>query len=144
MLTVAVLLLSALWLAMPPRETTAAPMAAPTPVTQTQRGAPGVLSFWGSPTALTADGNSAVLDVADFEIMDLHYVIDQGTTNTITLKIQMSNDNVNWTDGTTIVTNNAADTSVMQQYHVFGRFARINADVVNANAVTVTVISLGK
>lgn len=122
----------------------AAPAAAPTPNSVTARADDGILNFWGTATTATADGNSGVVDVVGFEVVDLQYVIDQGTTNTVTLKLQFSNDNSNWVDGATIVTDSAADANAMQQFAVFGRYARINADVTNSNTITITSIGVGK
>ncbi len=114
-----------------------------TPVAVTARGNAAVLTFWNG-QALTASGASAVLDVAELEAADIQYAIDQGTTNTVTVKIQFSNDLANWEDGVTLVTNNAADAALLSQYAVFGRFARLYATVTNSNPVTVTAIGLGK
>jgi hypothetical protein len=121
----------------------AAPAAIPTPVSVTPgNGAPQVAPFWQA-TALTASGAGAEAIIAG-EKVDLQWVIDQATVNTVTLKLQFSNDSTNWVDGATFVTNNAADAGDMQQYAVFGRYLRAYATVVNTNPVTVTVIGVVK
>lgn len=116
-----------------------APAFAPTPVSATDSGGNNDLATFWSSEALTATGTSSVQNVQNYERIDLQYVIDQGATpNTLTVKLQFSNDNTNWVDGATIVTDNAADANVMQQFAVFGRFARLHATAGNSESVTVT------
>jgi len=79
--------------------------------------------------------------------MDLQWGIDQTlltTMNTTTLKLQFSNDGVNWIDGASFVSANVADANDMQQYAIFGRYARVYADVSNTNPLTLTVIGVAK
>ena len=123
----------------------AAPAPAPTPVSATDSGGNNaVVTFW-SGEALTATGASSVQNVMDFERIDLQTTIDQGTTpNTITLKLQFSNDGTNWIDGATVVTANVADAGAMQQYALFGRYARLYATAGNSESVTVTAIGVAK
>jgi hypothetical protein len=64
--------------------------------------------------------------------------------NTTTLKLQFSNDGVNWTDGATIASAIAEDGAVLSQQAVFGKFARVYADVSNTNPVTLTVLGILK
>ena len=123
----------------------AAPAPAPTPVSATDSGGNNaVVTFW-SGEALTATGASSVQNVMDFERVDRQTTIDQGTTpNTVTLKLQFSNDNTNWVDGATVVTANVADAGAMQQYAVLGRYARLYATAGNSESVTVTAIGVAK
>ena len=123
----------------------AAPAPAPTPVSVSDSGGNNALVTFWSGEALTATGASSVQNVMDFERVDLQTTIDQGTTpNTITLKLQFSNDNTNWVDGATVVTANVADAGAMQQYAVFGRYARLYATAGNSESVTVTAIGVAK
>ncbi len=122
----------------------AGPMAAPTPVVSGYSAKPASELTWLAGVATTADGGSTALNVAGWQATDIQYVIDQGTTNTVTLKLQFSNDGVNWTDGATLVTDNAADASVLSQAAVFGKWARVYADVTNTNPVTITAIGIMK
>jgi len=121
----------------------AAPQAIPTPVSVTPgNGAPQVATFWRA-APLTASGAGTEAIIAG-EKVDLQWVIDQTAVNTVTLKLQFSNDSATWVDGATFVTNNAADAGDMQQYAVFGRYLRAYATVTNSNPVTVTVIGVVK
>lgn len=123
----------------------AAPMAAPTPVTVTMGGkAASLVVFWER-KVMTQAGPSAAQNVADHDKMDLQWVIDQGSTpNTATVKLQFSNDGINWIDGPTAVTNNNADANDMQQYAVFGRYARVSPTLGNTQPVTLTAIGVAK
>jgi len=99
--------------------------------------------FWTT-EAITTSGASQEWKLANYEALDLHYVIDQGTVNTATLKLQYSNDGSNWADGADVVAANAADANEMVQHYNVGAYTRLYATVSNANPVTVTVIGLAK
>ncbi len=128
-------------------EAAAAPAAAPTPVAVNVY--PAGSSDWASATfwpgtAITADGRSTCFEAAGFSIADIQYNIDQGTTNTVTLKLQFTNDKVTYSDGVNVVASNAADASDLQPFGVYGRYTCLYADVANSNAVTVTAIGILK
>lgn len=139
----AVMALAGLAASMGAGNAVAAPQAIPTPVSVTPgNDAPQVATFWSAePLTASAAGNEAIIVG---EKVDLQWVIDQTDVNTVTLKLQFSNDSSNWVDGATFVTSNAADAGDMQQYAVFGRYLRAYATVSNSNPVTVTVIGLVK
>ena len=148
-LLVTALLMIGILVAMPADNISAAPAPAITPASVTYSATPGkVLDFLRVPVSYTADFNTSSLTVMDFEAMDLQYVIDQtpinSNPNTTTLKLQFSNDNTNWVDGSTLVSANSADAGDLAQYAVFGRYARINVDVTNSNPITISVIAVGK
>jgi hypothetical protein len=103
------------------------------------------LSTFCNAKSFTADGRcTSVWAAMQYSVVDLQYVIDQGTVNTVTLKLQFSNDGVNWTDGATLVSGNAADANNLAQYAVYGRYVNVYADVANTNPVTITIIGVGK
>lgn len=145
---VAVMLFAALALSMTgPANVTAAPAAAPTPVSVNHAGTFADVTNFYVTSVVTADGNGSVQNVQNHQIMDLQWVIDQTlltTMNTTTLKLQFSNDGANWIDGPSFVSANVADANDMQQYAVFGRYARVNADVSNTNPLTLTIIGVAK
>jgi hypothetical protein len=121
-----------------------APHAIPTPITQSPRtAAPKVINFWSSATGLTSDTRSCV-NIAGYNTLDLHYVIDQGTVNTTTLTLQFSNISGAYVNGLAVVTANAADTADLKQYNVFGNEVCLYADVVNSNAWTITAVGIAK
>lgn len=135
---ITVLLLAGLVSVLPAaRQATAAPNALATPVT-VYAGRGGTLLNFYSASARTADGGSAQSNVLNGEKLDVQTVIDQGTTNTVTLKLQFSNDGTNWSDGQTVVSANAADATAIGQYNVFGAYARLYVDVTNSNPLTIT------
>jgi len=127
------------------------PLAIPTPVSapahSTALNAPEFPTFFNA-KALTDDARSSCFEVPEYSVIDLQWLIDQTivntTANTITLKLQYSNDNVNFVDGASFVSANVADASDMQQYNLFGRHTCIYADVSNTQTVTVTVIGTVK
>lgn len=125
------------------------PLSLVTPVAATARNVDqnGELAFVTT-KVFTADGNSTGLNVQNIDVVDLQTVADQtliaAAANTVTLKLQFSNDGVNWVDGATVLTANAADATDMTQQAVYGKLARINVDVSNTNPVTLSVIAIGK
>ena len=124
----------------------AGPLPAPTPLITGYSDGPVYypVKFWSSQT-ITSSRGSSIFVLAKYEAIDVQYNIDQGTTpNTITLKLQHSNDGVNWTDGATLVSNNAADASVLNQALNFGIYTRAYATVENSEPVVVTVTGLAK
>lgn len=128
-----------------PARVSAAPAALVTPVSVNHAGGASKVVTFFTTRVITQDTASACLNIQNNEKMDLQWVIDQGTTNTATLKLQFSNNGAaNVVDGATFATANAADAGDMQQYTVYGVCARVNVDVTNANALTVTVIGNGK
>lgn len=147
-LAVAVLLFAALVLSMGgPANVTAAPSAAPTPVSINHAGTFADVPVFWSTQVVTADGGSSLQNIQNHQVVDLQWGIDQTlltTMNTTTLKLQFSNDGVNWIDGASFVSANVADANDMQQYAIFGRYARVYADVSNTNPLTLTVIGVAK
>ena len=128
-----------------PTRSSAAPSAAPpTPVASINQGDNARIMNWWLSQPLTAD--TRICQIAGLhEFADIQYVIDQATaTNTLTLTLQYSNDNTNFTSGANIVAGNTADADNLAQWALFGQYGCIYADVVNTNTVTVTVIGLGK
>lgn len=126
-------------------QASAAPQAAPTPAASVNLPgvASGIVTFWET-KVITEDGNSSTQNIANHAVADLQVVLDHGTANTVTLKIQFSNNGTNWVDGATVGSALGVDTNTLQQYAVFGRFARVNADVTNTNPLTVTIIGVAK
>lgn len=116
----------------------------PTPVNVQHPGSPYVMAPFFQAAAHAGDTNSNALQLPTYKVLDVQYVIDQddAATNTLTLTLQWSNDNTNWSDGPAIVANNSADADSMVQVVNMGRYARINNNVANTNTVTVTVIGL--
>lgn len=124
----------------------AAPPAIPTPasVTYSADNTGTVSKFWADNTPLTASGGSTALQLGQAEALDIQYVIDQHATdvNTVTLKLQYSNDGTNWTDGVNVVASNAADATNLLQFNNFGAYTRLYATVSNTYPVTMTNVSV--
>lgn len=123
----------------------AAPQAAPTPISVTERNgaSPALLTFFDA-QAIAADTTSTCFEITFWDIADLYYSIDQGTTNTTTLTLRWGNNSSALVNGVNVVASNAADASDLQQFQTFGRFACILADVATTDTVTITVNALVK
>ena len=94
----------------------------PRPLASRRAAAPQLVTLFNANVS-TADGGGSACHRR--RKVDLQWLIDQTAVNTVTLKLQFSNDSTNWIDGATFVTNNAADAGDMQQYAVFGRYLRL-------------------
>jgi hypothetical protein len=115
----------------------------PTPAAHNPSGDALYVPFW-SAAAKTADVASSSHQLMRYELLDVQWVIDHGTTNTTTLKIQYSNDDTNWSDRPTLVSASAADGDGMVQVTNLGRYTRVYADVTNSETVTITVKAVAK
>jgi hypothetical protein len=127
---------------------TAAPVAAPTPVSVTRPGGDGSFITFDlfSGAALTADTTSACVDIGRYNVADVVYTFDQGAgvPNTTTLTTKFSVDGGTLVSGVNVVASNAADATDMQQVQLFGRYFCLLADVSNSNTVTVTAKAIAK
>jgi hypothetical protein len=124
--------------------TSAAPAPAPTPAADINVATNSSFVTFFLSRVVTEDVASPWIDASRFEFADVQYVIDQSGTNTTTLKLQFSNDGVNVVDGATLVSANVADASGLNQQALFGRYARVYADVSNATATTITANAVVK
>jgi hypothetical protein len=133
-----------------PQAGTAAPAAAPTPVSVTLPSGPvpEYPVFFNGNGPITADTRSSCFEVPDYSVVDLQYLIDQtiadNVVNTTTLKLQFSNDLVTYVDGINVVASNTADASSLQPFAIFGRYTCVYADVSNTNPITLTVVGVVK
>jgi hypothetical protein len=141
-LLLTVLLLVGMLLSVRAGNISAAPVAAPTPVAVNVYPSSvsdwSFVTFWDGSTALTADGLGSCVESAGYSIADVQYSIDQGTTNTTTVKLRFTNDKVTYSDGVNVVAANAADASDLQPFGLYGRYVCLYADVANSNAITIT------
>lgn len=121
------------------------PLVAVTPAGQAQAVA-GKLLPWLSGAVITTGTAtcSAEQNIMNNQQADVQYVIDQGTVNTVTLKLKFSNDGTNWVNGDTLVSANAADASGLIRYTMLGRYACVEYDATNTNPLTITVIGVGR
>lgn len=122
----------------------AAPRPATTPVsiTQPSNNNSKLVTFHNA--TITADTRSTCFENQGYDVLDLQTKIDQTTTNTVTIKIQQTNDGVNFIDGLTSVSANTADATALSQYALFGWKTCLYIDVSNANTLTVQAIGFFK
>jgi hypothetical protein len=129
----------------------AAPLPIPTPVSNpsgrisSATGPRYPINFFKD-QPVTADLRGAPVSLSEYNILDIQFVIDQviTTPNTVTLKVQYSNDGVNWVSGANLVADNAADATDLIQLNNYGRYTAIYADVTNTETITVSVIAVAK
>ena len=120
-IALAVVLFAAVLLSMNTAQATQpGPVALVTPVSASVSAAPGELVLFSS-KVLTEDAGSVAAVVKPYQRTDIQYIFDQ-----------------------TIITSNAADGAALSQQNVFGKYARVYADVSNTNPVTLTVIGVMK
>lgn len=124
-------------------QVSAAPFAAPTPQTYNASRADAAIVVFAAAKSITADTRWCK-EAANYNAMDVQWVIDQGTTNSTDLKLQFSNDNVNFTDGATLVSSNTADASGLNRQLTYGRYVCVYADVTNSNAIVISAYGVGK
>lgn len=128
----------------------AAPAAIPTPAASVNYGnSTGVsapIQFWPQGvTVLTASGRSGCFELSGYDVLDLQYAVDVGDTQTVTVKLQYTNDRATYADGLTVVNAATADVATaMQQFPLFGRDTCLYATVATTAPVTVTVTGLAK
>lgn len=92
--------------------------------------------------ALTADGRRC-LDTREYNQLDIQTVVQWNSTpDTLTLKIEHSNDNANYVDGPVIAATIVADNDYLNRYDTYGAYTCINWDVANASATTYPVVKV--
>lgn len=134
-------LLAGLYL-LPAGQNTGVALAAATPVSYGATiGTNSKVTFFNG--NVTAD-TRVCFDLSNYNKVDLQWIIDQGTVNTTTLKLQWSNNNADYEDTATVVSANAADAHSGQQYHLFGQHNCVFADVANSNALGLKVYGVAK
>ena len=124
------------------------PLAAPTPVSVTGNTGRGQAAVLWQAKVITEDTATGAMDILNYSKADIQWLIDQtvvaAAPNTTTVKLQFSNNGVNWIDGINAVATNSADAGDMQQFAMFGRYVRLYADVSNANPITLTLAVAAK
>lgn len=123
----------------------AAPAAIPTPAAVT-RPAPGGFAIYTpfNARSITTTTTATCVDVVRAATVDVAYVVDQTTINTVTLLSMWSIDGSTLVTGTAIAADVAADTTDMTQLHVFGRYLCVRVTTANTNTVGITVQALAK
>ena len=142
---VGALLLAALFGVMVGGGGNAALAAAPTPVSITQPvGLSPQLYTLFSGTAITASAQGNCWELGKWAVADVQSIIDVSDTQTVTVKIQYSNNNgANLVDGMNLATG-SADASTFVQAPLFGRYACAYATLGTSAPVTVNVTAWAK
>lgn len=118
--------------------------AAPTPVSITQPvGLNPALYTMYSGNAITASAQGSCWELGRWAIADVQSTIDISNLQTVTVKIQYSNDGTNLVDGANVATG-SADASTFYQAPLFGRFACAYVTLGTSAPVTVNVTAWAK
>src|SRR3990172_9288357 len=124
-LLVAAAMVVGLSLLMPaPPAVQGAPAALLTPaVSEAQSGlAPRLVTLFSGSASIAADTRGACFETLGARYLDIHYGIDQGTTNTTTLTLQHAIDtSISYETLDTVVSANAADADALVTSMLWGR-----------------------
>lgn len=95
--------------------------------------------------AVTADAR-VCKDMRNARNVDIQTIVSWAATpDIVTIKLQHSNDNVNFTDGPQLVATVIANSSALNRYDQFGAYLCANIDVANpsaSNYPNVTILAL--
>ena len=142
--SIAVLLFAALLVGMNGGGVTPALAAAPTPVSITQPvGLNPQLYTLYSGTAVTASAQGTCWELGKWAVADVQTKIDVSDTQTVTVKIQYSNNGTDLVDGANVATG-SADATTLYQAPLFGRFACAYVTLGTSAPVTVSVSAWAK
>lgn len=121
----------------------AAPPAAPTPAVTGYSNdtiAPPK-HFWADGATLTQATASQAFQLAEAEALDVQLVlVGASDTNTVTVKLQHSNDGSNWVDGATIGAV-VTTTNSLNQFANFGYYTRAYVTPTTTDTLTLTHFS---
>jgi len=141
---IGVLVLAALFGAMNGGGVTPALAAPPTPVSITQPVGlnPQLYTLYNG-TAITASVQGSCWELGKWAVADVQTNIDVSDTQTVTVKIQYSNNGTTLVDGANVATG-SADASTFYQAPLFGRFACAYVTLGTSAPVTVNVTAWAK
>jgi len=123
----------------------AAPEAAPTPLSNPVHSEDAINVEWASARVLTEDTYLDAKQLINYETLDVSYTLDKTVTNTCTVTVQFSNDGTNWASGINIATNvGSEDATDLLQINNFGRYTRFKIDLANTNPITWTILAVAK
>lgn len=142
-LIIALLFVATLMVGRPIDPATAAPHPVPTPVSVARAVNQPTLATLMNNQVVTTDTRGGCVASSNHEKADIQYEIDHGTTNTVTIRLQFTNETpgqaaTSYINGVAVVTANAADATDMQQLQLFGAWTCVYADVTNSNPLTIT------
>jgi hypothetical protein len=113
--------------------------AIPTPVGALVTGGEYTMVPYFGAKVMTESQASTSRLTARYSAADIQSVVDVGSSQTITCKLQWSNDDTNWTDGINVFADKTADFNDLVQTEMFGQRSRITCTLTTANPVTVTI-----
>lgn len=91
---------------------------------------------------VTADGR-VCRDTREYTIGDVQLVLEPNSTPVnMTVMLEHSNNNVNYTDGPQVVATQSATTDVMNRYDLYGVYTCINWDIATASTTNTVDLSV--
>lgn len=108
--------------------------AAP-PVGPEEKPAAALYAVSWNTSSITSDTTSTAYTTQSYCYHDLFCSIDMSTTNTITVKYQVSPDNSNWFDSFAFSAQ-TADADIFTRTLAYGRYSRVVLDVTNSETIT--------
>lgn len=116
------------------------PRVIPTPIPATADVGPNwIMVTWVNTNTVTGTQTSNAFNLPSYSAADIQWVLKFTDSETVTCKLQFSNDNSNFADGVNIVAAASADACAMNQFNLFGRYTRVVCTPTTTNAYTVTV-----
>lgn len=122
------------------------PLLAPTPVS-IQPVAPSKIVFPMYSGVITQAQRTAAFNFKNMRIADIQYVIDATLFQTLTARLDYSNDGVHWVAGPTVINAASTDTTDMQEFYTFGGYGSFTLTLGStdpANPITVTLTAAGQ
>ena len=94
-------------------------------------------------SSITADTQTTGRAIADYGTADCYQTVDVTSAQNVTTTLQHSADSSNWVNGQ-VLTAQTADGTIEHTTPITGSYIRANIDLMNSNAVTVTLRCIAK
>lgn len=100
---------------------------------------PSLVTIFSS-QVLTQDTRSNAVDLGQYDRADVEVnIVQGGTVNTATVRMDKSVSGYNWANGTTLLNASAISTTVVATHTAVGRYGSVYVDLANSQPVTLTV-----
>jgi len=112
----------------------------------TRYGAPKAVTLMAV-TGITRSMRGRILELGNYCLIDVQYVVSMSGTNTVTIQMQHSNNQSNWTTGQSVATvgaSGAGVTSTINAYQYTAPTITLNSNGLVTMPVTVTITGWAK
>jgi hypothetical protein len=124
---------------LPQQPVQAGPLALPTAIAAPAGGGDWIMATIMSADTVSGTETSGAIHVAAYTAADVQYNLGFTDSETVTCKLQFSNDNSTWNDGPNLVAAAVADATGLDQFHVYGRYMRAVCTPTTENTFTATI-----